>query len=178
MQYKAQCSSIPALRPGGGDWLTSAVGEADCLEQAFAAKCHLPPSSVNEYTELGPPASSSARSSVVRLRSARNELKRLRVDSGTGPDGLSTRVLKKCAHELGLPFAKLARRIVLTGAWPACWTFHWVVPLYKKKSPFEAGNYRGVHLTAQLSKATERLLGQLFLPALSSSAGFGPSQFA
>ena len=39
-------------------------------------------------------------------------------------------------------------------------------------------NYRGVHLTAQLSKATERLLQQPFRTYLSSADCTGNNQFA
>jgi hypothetical protein len=50
--------------------------------------------------------------------------------------------------------------------------------LYKKGSVYAAGNYRGVHLTAQLSKAMERLLGVLFTPFLTKNVSYGPNQFA
>ena len=43
---------------------------------------------------------------------------------------------------------------------------------------YAAGNYRGVHLTAQFSKAMETLLGRLFTPFLLKSVVFGPNQFA
>jgi hypothetical protein len=73
----------------------------------------------------------------------------------------------------------LACQILETGKWPNLWLRHWIVPLHKKKAVFQPGNYRGVHLTAQLSKATERLLGLLWLPKLAKEPGFfGPNQFA
>jgi len=53
-----------------------------------------------------------------------------------------------------------------------------VAPLYKKKSVYQPGNYRGIHLTAQLSKVVERLLKSLYYPYLSSTLAFGPQQFA
>ena len=43
---------------------------------------------------------------------------------------------------------------------------------------FDASNYRGVHLTSQLSKVVERLLQQLCAPFLVSVGGFGANQFA
>ena len=52
---------------------------------------------------------------------------------------------------------------------------HWIVPIYKTKAIFQPGNYRGVHLTAQLSKVMERFLGQLWLPELVKEPKFlGP----
>ena len=52
------------------------------------------------------------------------------------------------------------------------------MPIHKKNSVFLAGNYRGVHLTAQVSKAMERLLRTRFMPFLLKSVAYGPNQFA
>ena len=45
------------------------------------------------------------------------------------------------------------------------------MPIYKKSSAFQAGNYRGVHLTSFLSKIVERIIGKRLLPILRSSFG-------
>ena len=50
--------------------------------------------------------------------------------------------------------------------------------LYKKKIKSDPNNYRGIHLTAQLSKIAERILGKLFLPYLEQIEACGPNQFA
>ena len=68
--------------------------------------------------------------------------------------------------------------ILDTGAWPESWIVHWIVPLYKRKSVFDPVNYRGIHLTCQLSKVVERVLKLLFMPFLTSTVAFGPNQFA
>lgn len=82
-----------------------------------------------------------------------------------------------CADELAYPVAKLGRLILEQGEWPECWRVHWVLPLHKRKSRANPGNYRGIHLTDQISKVMERLIGKLFLPQLVASRGFGPRQF-
>ena len=63
-----------------------------------------------------------------------------------------------------------------TKSWP--WREHWIVPIFKKKAVFAASNYRGIHLTAQLSKVVERLLLPLIEPHISRTVAFGPNQFA
>ena len=50
--------------------------------------------------------------------------------------------------------------------------------LYKKKAVFSASNYRGVHLTAQLSKVAERLLLPMLETHISHTVACGPNQFA
>ena len=114
----------------------------------------------------------------VRPRKANSILKGLSISSGTGPDLLAARILKMCAPSLALPISLLARRILEVGAWPKLWKLHWMYTLHKKKSKAKAENYRGIHLTPQLSKVTERLLGSLFLPFLEVSGAYGPNQFA
>ena len=46
------------------------------------------------------------------------------------------------------------------GRWPEKRIIHWIVPLHKKGSVYAAGNYRGVHVTAQISKAMEIITGE------------------
>ena len=105
-------------------------------------------------------------------------LSNLREESATGPDGVPTRVLRNCAAELAKPFWLLAKTVLAERRWPQTWLTHWVIPLYKRKAVWKAGNYRGVHLTAQLAKATERLLQQQFYEYLTSTACTGSNQFA
>ena len=53
-----------------------------------------------------------------------------------------------------------------------------MVPIYKKKAVTSASNYRGIHLTAHLSKVAERPLLPLVEPHISCTFAFGPNQFA
>ena len=48
----------------------------------------------------------------------------------------------------------------------------------KRKCKGDPGNYRGIHLTAQVSKVVERTIGELFLPFLEIINAAGPNQFA
>ena len=68
--------------------------------------------------------------------------------------------------------------IISTGRWPEHWIEHWVVPLYKKKAVFNPSNYRGIHLSSQLSKAMERLIGTMWIPKVSQDPFIGSNQFA
>ena len=95
------------------------------------------------------------------------------MDSATGPDGVPARVLKVLCRELALPFAKLARCIINNGHWPTIWVLHWICALHKKKSAYDPDNYRGIQLTAQISKAMERFLATMFLPDLIALGAFG-----
>ena len=114
---------------------------------------------------------------LIRRRHVQHALDQLDSNSGTGPDGVATKVLKRCASVLSIAIAKLVRKIVNDGFWPTAWTEHWLLPLYKKQSVYDPCNYRAINLTAQLSKVAERILSPHFLPILEQRA-FGADQFA
>ena len=50
--------------------------------------------------------------------------------------------------------------------------------MFENKARSDPRNYRGVHITAQLSKIAERVLGQFFQPFLEQTKVYGPRQFA
>ena len=104
-------------------------------------------------------------------------LGKLRENQATGPDGLSAKLLKRLARVLALPLANLTRRIFLEGQWPSKWRLHHIVPLFKKGSVYQPGQYRGVHITSIISKTVERVIG---LPLISflEQRGYADSQWA
>ena len=72
----------------------------------------------------------------------------------------------------------LVRIILNTGKWPKVWKVHWIHPLFKRGSQADPKNYRGVHLTSQLSKVVERLLANMVLPFLELTSQLSTKQFA
>ena len=96
----------------------------------------------------------------IRERNVQQVLNKLEEDSSTGPDLLSTKNRKHCASTLKKPVARIARQILRSGEWPKTWVVHWVHPLHKRKSKSLSVHYRGIHLTAQVSKVIECVLGK------------------
>ena len=175
MDKSGKSCSVPALKTPSG-WVTDPLGKADLLADTFSSKFGLPDVEINEYSAVRPLRCHHG-FVLVRSRHVRRVLEALDANSGTGPDGLAARVLKYCSSELSFPLAKLIRRIVAEGSWPVRWTKHWLMPLYKRKSVYDPENYRAINLTAQISKAAERVFMPHFSPTLESDA-FGASQFA
>ena len=64
----------------------------------------------------------------IRRRYVRRVLKQLDAHSGTGPDGISARVLRECRGALELPVLLLTRVIFNQGRWPTSWRTHWIHP--------------------------------------------------
>ena len=172
-------SSIPALRGLDGAWVRESQTKADLLAQTFMAKCKMPAEEANEYSALPKIAQPwQLDCSTLRVKYAQKCLQQLDEDSATGPNKIPAKVLKRCAIQLAEPVYLLGLAILDSGVWPAVWIQHWVAAIYKKKSVFDPKNYRGVHMTAQLTKAMERFFGTLFIERLSAPVVIGPSQFA
>ena len=142
--------------------------KANLLADTFRAKWIIPDIVANFYSDYGLDAAPRA-SSIIQLRSrhACYHLSTLVNDSATGPDDLSTILLRQVAKTICRAFAILGRRIIETGSWPICWKGARICPL----------NYRGLHLTSQLSKCMERFIGAHFMYRLSYTS-FGTSLFA
>ena len=171
--------SSPLKRPDGS-WAVSSLEKADVFAASFASKWDLPLPENNIFSDLSEVLAPPSPHAFLRLRTraAKHILSDLFADSGTGPDLVPARVLKMCAAELALPVCLLARKIVEQSRWPECWCEHWICPLHKKRTVVDPDNYRGIQLTAQLSKAVERFVGELFVPRLEQVGAFGPFQFA
>ena len=170
---------MPPLKRRDGTWAKTGEEKAELLLETLTAKYNLPAPEANRFTGLAPtPPQKTADFLVVRSRHARKVLKNLKEDKATGPDLVASKLLKSCASELGVVVAKLGRLLLDSGHWPQVWRTHWVFPLYKRKAVHDPGNYRGIHLSSQVSKVLERLLGRFFLPLLEAEGAFGPNQFA
>ena len=170
--------NIPALKKEDGTWVTDAVGKANLLSQTLHEKCILSKKEVNRFTVLKRSPNLQWELLVPMAADATKVMSDLKEDSGIEPDELPARILKMCAGQLGKPIAILTTRIIATMVWPASWKVHWVAPLFKKAAVFKAKNYRGLHLTAQVSKVVERLIKPMFEPHLEREISFGPNQFA
>ena len=179
LQHRQTASAtIPALRTDN-TWHREPQQKAQALADAFQAKFGLPAAEANDYSFV-PRSVGGQRDSVLEICAAtvQRALEKLDPCSGTGPDKLPARILQKCAPELCQPLCRVIRAIVAAGRWPKIWTMHWVAPIYKRKEQWSPNNYRGVHLTSQMSKVAERILKQMVQPYLVARGSFGEHQFA
>ena len=173
---KQKVSSIPALKDGA-KWILESEGKANCFATTFAAKNVMIDEEANEYSAILE-ARHTFYCGLPTVDVTEKALKSLDEDSALGPDKLPTRILKRCAHVLAPVLHMLILAILTCGEWPALWMEHWIVPLYKRKSVYQAGNYRGIHVTSQMSKVAERVLASIFVPQLIWSEAYGRNQFA
>ena len=86
-------------------------------------------------------------------------------------------ILRRVAEFIAQPLTVIFRRLWAEGCWPILWQLHQICPLYKRNTAFEAGNYRGVHLTNILSKVAEKVIGARLVKHLLTGK-FGNDQWA
>ena len=113
----------------------------------------------------------------LRTRLTKRLFRKLDETTATGSDKISAGILKRLGDVLAFPFTRICRRLLYEGCWPKIWKQHLIVPIFKKGSAFNPGNYRGVHLTSVLSKVAERLIGCRLVPFLQRNM-FGDNQWA
>ena len=179
MLRAGQTSSIPPLRSQWGPWILDVHGKANLFAEMLGKKYVLPEAVHNEFSDIHRRTSAEQAGFLpIRRRLIEKILKSLDADSSSGPEKMPTKLLKHCCVALALPVAILCRLILSRGMWPDPWRIHWLFPLHKKKVRSDPGNYRGIHLTSQLSKIVERVFAHHLIPYLTRVGAFGRNQFA
>lgn len=104
-----------------------------------------------------------------------NQLRKICASKAAGPDGVSPRLLKTCAAELGEPLQRIFNLSLRLGSVPSQWKTSCIVPIPKKPRPKELSDYRPVALTSHVMKTMERLLLHQLRPQVSHA--LDPLQF-
>ncbi|XP_035677313.1 uncharacterized protein LOC118416330 [Branchiostoma floridae] len=97
-----------------------------------------------------------------------NRLRKLKAGKASGPDQLSTRILKEFACEISGPVTDMMNASFKEGYVPQVWKDATVVPLPKSQPP-SVDKLRPVSLTSQLAKVTESFVSNWILEDISAS---------
>jgi hypothetical protein len=91
-------------------------------------------------------------------RETNNVITDLKKDSAPGPDNIHPRLLKELKYQVARPLVIIFRKSIDSGEVPGDWKKAKVVPVYKKGSKSDPGNYRPVSLTSVPCKILESLI--------------------
>ena len=87
-----------------------------------------------------------------------NVLVHVDVGKGSGPDGVSARIIRTLADCISEPVCKLFNNSIQTAVMPDIWKSANIVPLPKTKGASQPKDFRPIALTPILSKCLERLV--------------------
>ena len=85
-------------------------------------------------------------------------LSELDITKSSGPDNISPRILKECAHELAPSLTGIFNLSLTTGELPSDWKTANVIPIHKSGERVMAVNYRPISLTSIVVKTLERMV--------------------
>ena len=85
-------------------------------------------------------------------------LRTLKTDKASGPDGLSNRILKELSHELSSPLCSLFNKSLSLGKFPSPYKDANVTPVHKKGDLSLVSNYRPISLLNSVAKLFEKLV--------------------
>ena len=95
---------------------------------------------------------------LITVNDVKEKLKKLKPFSSAGPDNIRTRILIIASDEVAAPLQMIFQKSLDTGILPKDWKNANIVPVFKKGSRFEAGNYRPISLTSVICKVMESVL--------------------
>ena len=95
---------------------------------------------------------------IITEDDIKKKLKTLKPFSSSGPDNISTKILILASDEIAAPLQLIFQKSLNTATLPNDWKKANIVPVFKKGSRFEVGNYRPISLTSVICKVMESLL--------------------
>ena len=87
--------------------------------------------------------------------------KQLKTGKASGPDYISSRLLKTCAWELSVIFSHIYNKSLATGNIPRIWKTSKIVPIPKTRTAKEMNDFRPIALTSIVMKCLERIISNL-----------------
>ncbi|KAI3363582.1 hypothetical protein L3Q82_011589, partial [Scortum barcoo] len=137
---------------------------------------HHPPPSPPSLQCSSPPPPPSPNLFTPTVDQVRTQLKKIKARKATGPDGISSRLLRDCADQLCQVVCYIFNLSLSLERVPVLWKTSCVVPVPKTSRPKEPNHFRPVALTSHLMKALERIVLRHLRPLVSPN--MDPLQFA
>ena len=97
--------------------------------------------------------------------------------TASGPNGISSQMLKMSASSIAPHLSALFNLSLSTGSVPTDWKLSNIRPVYKAGDPSLVSNYRPISLLSLLSKVLERIVHNKLLHHLLSNCLLSTSQF-
>ena len=111
------------------------------------------------------------------ITNIRNVLSKLQDSNSTGPDGIPSVFLKRCALSISYPLSLLFQKSLKSMNVPSYWKSAHVMPLFKSGVHSDPLNYRPISLTSVCCKTFERIVVSKLTAYLEDNRLLSPHQF-
>jgi len=164
---------IPPLQHNGQTYYTDKE-KATVLNNFFIEQCTivgnddpLPEVTVHdlEFNEI-----------VFTPQEVKSAMKTLKRNKATGPDRVHNVLLVIAADVLAQPLTLFFNRCLRVGAFPNCWKYAYVTPIYKKGNKDDCTNYRPVSLLSCVGKLLERCVHSHLYKFFTDNSILSPAQ--
>ena len=112
------------------------------------------------------PAGSDSELMEITVDEVRKQFGRCKDGKSSGPDNLSTKILKSCSYELAPIFCKLFNMCLTSGELPSIWKLSSIVPVPKSTSAKENNDFRPIALTSVAMKCFEHIVKKRLLTCI------------
>ena len=153
---KTKDSQIPPMTHGNND-LVDNLSKANAFNEAFLSFSNIDTSNAS-LPRLTTKTNSKFEKFDICEKDIYDVLKSLDTSKATGPDGISSKMLKETALSITPSLTRLIKLSISTASVPKCWKQANVLPIYKKGEKSDFGNYRPVSLLNVTSKVCEKVI--------------------
>ncbi len=94
-------------------------------------------------------------------------ISKIKLGKAGGPDGISSKVIKSCCHQLKSVLTRLFQALLQAGTVPSLWKESVIIPV--PKGPYTVNDFHPIALTSVLCKTMERILAKHLMSSVGSS---------
>ena len=160
MQSKTKMKTgVSPLVTPEGKTVESNEGKADILNSFFSSVF------TREDADTAPNLGLATKSKGVMLENVdftvedvKKKLEELNTNKACGPDAIPSKILKELSNEIAMPLYILFKKSIEEKTVPDDWKTATVIPIFKKGTRTEPGNYRPVSLTCVTCKIMESII--------------------
>ena len=139
---------------------SSSVDKAEMLNEFFTSCFSLsnPLSSSSIVQDSNPISSPSLSNIICKEDEVFNILSSYKAKTASGPDGVSSHMLRKTAVSISFSITRLFNLSLKQAKVPDKWKISNIIPIFKSGDPSAASNYRPISLLSLVSKIMERII--------------------
>ncbi len=164
---------LPALMTNGSTSVECAQAKCELLNSHFAAS-FTGSGPISDTTVCISPNLSSVACDNGDVLKAISSLPSV---TASGPDGISSRMLKGTADVISHSLSNLFNLSLVEGVVPSSWKLSNITPVFKAGDPKLVSNYRPISLLSLPSKLLERIIHNKLMPYLLSNSILSQNQF-